>query len=123
MASITRLLISCPDQPGIVAATARLLADAGANIIDSDQHTTDPRDGTFYMRMEFDLALDAAARTELETRFAREVAEPLRMQWRMADANARKRVAIMVSREEHCLLDLLWRARRGERANDDPRVV
>ena len=123
MASITRLLISCPDQPGIVAATARLLADAGANIIDSDQHTTDPRDGTFYMRMEFDLALDAAARAELETRFAREVAEPLRMRWRMADANVRKRVAILVSREEHCLLDLLWRARRGELAIDVPLVV
>ncbi|HEX3452126.1 MAG TPA: formyltetrahydrofolate deformylase [Solirubrobacteraceae bacterium] len=123
MASITRLLISCPDQPGIVAATARLLADAGANIIDSDQHTTDPRDGTFYMRMEFDLSLDAGARAELETRFASEVAEPLRMQWRMADASARKRVAILVSREEHCLLDLLWRARRGELAIEVPLVV
>jgi formyltetrahydrofolate deformylase len=123
VASITRLLISCPDQPGIVAATARLLADAGANIIDSDQHTTDPRDGTFYMRMEFDLSLDAGARAELETRFASEVAEPLRMQWRMADASARKRVAILVSREEHCLLDLLWRARRGELAIEVPLVV
>jgi formyltetrahydrofolate deformylase len=121
--AITRLLISCPDQPGIVAATARLLAEAGANIIDSDQHTTDPRDGTFYMRMEFDLALDAGARAELETRFASEVAEPLAMQWRMADASTRKRVAILVSREEHCLLDLLWRARRGELAIDVPLVV
>ena len=62
---ITRLSISCPDQPGIVAATSRLLTEAGANIVRSDQHTTDPRGGTFFMRMEFDLALNAQQRAEL----------------------------------------------------------
>jgi formyltetrahydrofolate deformylase len=111
---ITRLTISCPDQPGIVAATSRFLTDAGANIVHSDQHTTDPRGGTFFMRMEFDLALTPEQRTELETRFAREVGEPLRMQWRMWDASEPKRVAILVSRQDHCLLDLLWRWRRGQ---------
>jgi formyltetrahydrofolate deformylase len=111
---ITRLTISCPDQPGIVAATSRFLTDAGANIVHSDQHTTDPRGGTFFMRMEFDLALTPERRTELETRFAREVGEPLRMQWRMWDASEPKRVAILVSRQDHCLLDLLWRWRRGQ---------
>jgi formyltetrahydrofolate deformylase len=121
--AITRLLISCPDQPGIVAATSRLLTDAGANLVNSDQHTTDPRGGTFYMRMEFDLELSAPERAELETRFSREVAEPLQMQWRMWDASVRKRVAILVSREDHCLLDLLWRRRRGELQIDVPFVV
>ena len=121
--AITRLLISCPDRSGIVAATSQLLTDAGANIVHSDQHTTDARDGTFYMRMEFDLALSAPERAELETRFAREVAEPLAMQWRMWDASVRKRVAILVSREDHCLLDLLWRRRRGELEIDVPFVV
>jgi formyltetrahydrofolate deformylase len=121
--AITRLLISCPDRAGIVAATSQLLTDAGANIVRSDQHTTDPRDGTFYMRMEFDLALEPAERAELETRFAREVAEPLGMQWRMWDATVRKRVAILVSREDHCLLDLLWRRRRGELQIDVPLVA
>jgi formyltetrahydrofolate deformylase len=121
--AITRLLISCPDRSGIVAATSQLLTDAGANIVHSDQHTTDARDGTFYMRMEFDLALEPAERAELETRFAREVAEPLQMQWRMSDASARKRVAILVSREDHCLLDLLWRRRRGELQIDVPFVA
>jgi formyltetrahydrofolate deformylase len=121
--AITRLLISCPDRSGIVAATSQLLTDAGANIVHSDQHTTDARDGTFYMRMEFDLALSASERAELETRFAREVAEPLAMRWRMSDASARKRVAILVSREDHCLLDLLWRRRRGELEIDVPFVV
>jgi formyltetrahydrofolate deformylase len=111
---ITRLTISCPDQPGIVAATSRFLTDAGANIVHSDQHTTDPRGGTFFMRMEFDLALTPEQRAELETRFAREVGEPLAMQWRMWDASEPKRVAILVSRQDHCLLDLLWRWRRGQ---------
>ncbi len=122
-APITRLLISCPDRSGIVAATSQLLTDAGANIVRSDQHTTDPRGGTFYMRMEFDLALEPTQRAELETRFARDVAEPLEMQWRMWDASMRKRVAILVSRADHCLLDLLWRRRRGELQIDVPFVA
>ena len=113
-APITRLTISCPDQAGIVAATSRFLTEAGANIVHSDQHTTDPRGGTFFMRMEFDLALSAEQRVALEARFAREVGEPLAMQWRMWDASEPKRVAILVSREDHCLLDLLWRRRRGQ---------
>ena len=112
--AITRLLISCADRPGIVAATSRLLTDAGANIVRSDQHTTDPRGGVFFMRMEFDLELTSERRAELERRFALEVGEPLEMQWRMWDAAVPKRVAILVSREDHCLLDLLWRWRRGQ---------
>jgi formyltetrahydrofolate deformylase len=123
VSATTRLLISCPDKAGIVAATSRLLTDAGANIVHSDQHTTDARDGTFYMRMEFDLELTAAERDELQARFAREVAEPLQMQWQMSDARVPKRVAILVSREDHCLLDLLWRRRRGELQIDVPFVA
>jgi formyltetrahydrofolate deformylase len=111
--AITRLSIACADQPGIVAAVSCLLTDAGANIVRSDQHTTDPRGGTFFMRMEFDLELSAEQRAQLERRFATEVGEPFAMQWRMWDAATPKRVAILVSRQEHCLLDLLWRRRSG----------
>ncbi len=121
--AITRLLVSCADRPGIVAATSRLLTDVGANIVRSDQHTTDPRGGTFFMRMEFDLALGEAERAELHERFAREVAEPLQMQWRMWDGAIPKRVAILVSRQDHCLLDLLWRWRRGQLEMDVGVVV
>ena len=111
---ITRLLIACADGPGIVAAASRLLTDVGANIVRSDQHTTDPRGGTFFMRMEFDLALSAEQRAELR--------DALRARGRRAarDAVAHvgrerpKRVAILVSRQDHCLLDLLWRWRRGQ---------
>ncbi|MCW3008505.1 MAG: purU [Solirubrobacterales bacterium] len=111
---ITRLLISCPDRAGIVAAVSRFLHETGANIVSSDQHSTDPRGGTFFMRMEFNLPLDEGARVELERRFGAEIGVPFEMRWRMADAQRPKRVAVLVSRYEHCLLDLLWRGRRGE---------
>jgi formyltetrahydrofolate deformylase len=111
---IARLLIDCADRPGIVAAVSQFLAEAGANIISSDQHSTDPQGGAFFMRMEFALEMDALQRSELERRFASEVAEPFAMDWRMWDSRTPKRVAILVSKYDHCLLDLLWRWRRGQ---------
>ncbi len=120
---INRLLVSCPDRPGIVAAVSRFLTDAGANIVHSDQHTTDPRGGAFFMRMEFELELTAAERSEFEWRFSGDIAAPLQMQWQLADAAVRKRVAILVSRTDHCLLELLWRQRRGELAATFPLVA
>ena len=107
-----RLLITCPDRHGIVAAVAGFLADSGANIISSDQHSTDPEGGEFFMRMEFNLAqgdLGALGRA-----FQQEVADRLDMRYRLTDAGTPKRMAMLVSKEEHCLVDLLWRHRRGE---------
>jgi formyltetrahydrofolate deformylase len=112
MASLMRLLISCPDRPGIVAAVSKFLFEAGANIVRSDQYSTDPEGGTFFLRMEF--TLPQSSRGGFAERFGLTVAEPLRMTWRMWDAGTRKRLAILVSREEHCLLELLWRWRRSE---------
>ena len=109
-----RLLISCPDRPGIVAAVAGFLRDAGANIIHSDQHSTDPEGGRFFMRMEFHLPLEHEQRGAFERAFATEVGDPLGMDWRVWYAADRKRMAILVSRADHCLLDLLWRWRRGD---------
>jgi formyltetrahydrofolate deformylase len=111
---IGRLLVSCADRPGIVAAVSRFLFERGANIIESDQYSTDPEDGTFFLRTVFHLAHLAAAREELHRSFAAEVAEQFGMEWQLTDAGVPKRVAIMVSRYDHCLLDLLWRARRSE---------
>ena len=107
-----RLLTVCPDRPGIISAVSRFLFEAGANIVRSDQYSSDPEGGTFFLRMEFTLPEDTNA--QLEERFAREVATPFGMEWRFWDARRPKRMAILVSREEHCLLDLLWRWRRGE---------
>jgi formyltetrahydrofolate deformylase len=107
-----RLLISCPDRPGIVAAVSRFLFDAGANIVRSDQYSTDPEDGTFFLRMEF--TLDSEQGADFAERFGLAVAEPFSMTWRLWEPARRKRVAVLVSRYDHCLLDLLWRWRRGE---------
>ena len=106
-----RLLITCHDRHGIVAAVAGFLADSGANIISSDQHSTDPEGGEFFMRMEFNLErgdLEALGRA-----FAQEVGEPFDMRWRLTDGGVPKRMAILVSKEDHCLVDLLWRHRRN----------
>jgi formyltetrahydrofolate deformylase len=112
-ASVTmRLLVSCPDRPGIVAAVSRFLFEAGANIVRSDQHTSDPEGGDLFLRMEFTLRRDN--REGFAERFGLGVAEPFGMTWRLWDAAQRKRLAILVSRYEHCLLDLLWRWRRDE---------
>ncbi|MGN6188410.1 MAG: formyltetrahydrofolate deformylase [Conexibacter sp.] len=111
---VARLLISCPDRPGIVAAVSRFLFEHGANILDADQHSTDPQGGTFFMRMAFQLDDLDLGRAALERAFAADVAEPFAMEWSIAYAAERKRMAILVSREDHCLLDLLWRWRSGE---------
>jgi formyltetrahydrofolate deformylase len=109
-----RLLVSCPDQPGIVAAVSQFLFEYGANITESDQYSTDPEGGSFFLRTVFHRAGLAALRGELERRFSAEVGQRFRMTWTFADAGVPKRGAIMVSRYDHCLLDLLWRARRDE---------
>ena len=113
-ATSARLLISCPDRPGIVAAVSGFLFAHGANIVSSDQHSLDPEGGRFFMRMEFTTEALDLARDDLEGEFARQVGAVLDMDWRLTFADQPKRVAVLVSREEHCLLDLLWRNRRGE---------
>jgi formyltetrahydrofolate deformylase len=118
-----RLLISCPDQPGIVAAVSGFLHARDANIVASDQHSTDPERGRFFMRMEFHPEPEPPDRADLAQSFRTEVAEPFAMDWRLSFASERKRVAILVSRGGHCLLDLLWRWRSGELDCDIPLVI
>jgi formyltetrahydrofolate deformylase len=117
-----RLLISCADRPGIVAAVAGFLGGEGANIVQSAQYSTDPEGGSFFMRVEFALEGLAERRAEIEAGLA-EVAAGFGMDWRIWYGAERKRVALFVSRYEHCLLDLLWRWRRGELDCDIPLVV
>jgi formyltetrahydrofolate deformylase len=117
----TRLLLSCPDRPGIVARVAGFLADADRNIIDADQHSTTD-EGRLFMRLVFESAPESE-RDQLYRSFAEEVAEPLSMEFRFAEAGRRPRVALMASREEHCLLDLLWRFRSGELRGEPALVI
>jgi len=107
-----RLLLTCPDRPGIVAAVAGLLADRQVNIVEADQHS-EPDEDLFAMRLEFTLPSDIDP-SELEHEFAERVGRPLSMRWHFAAPNARPRVAVLCSRESHCLLDLLWRAAHEE---------
>jgi formyltetrahydrofolate deformylase len=109
--STSRLLLACPDRPGLIATVSGFLAAAGLNIVDADQHST--AEGRFFMRMVFD-AIPPAERGEVQRRFEQEVARPYEMDHRFAESDQHKRVAIMVSREDHCLSDLLWRWRNDE---------
>jgi formyltetrahydrofolate deformylase len=108
-----RLLVACADQPGIVAAIASSLRDAGANIVSSHQHSTDPEGGRFFMRTEFNPVLEGDRLEGFRADFAASVAGPFAMEWALSDARRPKRLALLVSRHDHCLLDLLWRWRRG----------
>lgn len=117
-----RLLIACDDQPGIVAAVANVLAEHGANIISLDQHSTDSEGGRFFQRTVIHLPGLAAARPALEASIAA-VAERFSMEWSLHDVSRRKRVAIFVSKYDHCLMELLWRTQRGQLDIDVTMVI
>ncbi|MDR4998273.1 formyltetrahydrofolate deformylase [Brevibacillus sp. FSL K6-0770] len=117
-----RMLISCPDRAGIVAAVSNFLFQQGANIVQSDQYTTDPETGRFFMRIEFDL-INLEERFEAIKAEFSQVAESFSMDWSLVEANKRKKVALFVSKEDHCLLELLWRWKSGELHADISVVV
>ncbi len=106
------LLVSCPDRRGIVAALAQLLYGHGANILDSDQHT-DLDAGMFFQRIHFDQSDLRTDETTLRGAIS-EVADRFDMNWRLEDPNRKRRVALFVTKVEHCLYDLLLRERSGE---------
>jgi formyltetrahydrofolate deformylase len=111
---VGRLLLRCADRPGLVAAVSTFLTQAGANIISLDQHSTEQTGGTFMQRTIFHLPGLTAARDALQRDFAAQVAARFTMDFGLTAASTPKRVAIMASKDDHCLLDLLWRNRRGE---------
>jgi formyltetrahydrofolate deformylase len=108
-----RLLIGCPDAPGIVAAVSGFLFERGANIVSSHQYSSDPIGGRFFLRTEFFLEEPFEREGFLES-FDAEVARRFEMDREIRWWGERQRIAILVSRHDHCLLDLLWRQRRGE---------
>lgn len=110
--AVVRFLVSCPDRPGIVAAIAHAIFKLGGNITQSDQHTTDPAGGVYFMRVEFTLP-EPADRAALAATVDR-LTHDLGLQIVVRFAQEPKRVAIFVSRLEHCMVDLLWRWKTGE---------
>ncbi|EFM11744.1 formyltetrahydrofolate deformylase [Paenibacillus curdlanolyticus YK9] len=117
-----RMLISCPDRPGIVAAVSHFLYEHGANIVQSDQYTMDPEGGMFFIRFEFDLNDLERELPILQEDFVR-VADRFDMKWHTFRASRKKRIAIFVSKEDHCLLELLWQWQAGDLDADIAMVV
>ncbi len=115
------ILVSCPDRRGLVAALGQLLYGHGANILSADQHT-DPAANTFFQRIVVDLRELHADRTTLE-HAVREVAQRFHMRFRIAYGDHVKRVALMVSKTDHCLHDLVLRKRAGELTCEIPLIV
>lgn len=112
--SSARLLITCPDRPGIVAAISNFFYNQGANITDLDQHSTDPEGGSFFMRLEFQTPHLEISREVLEKTFAETVAARYKMEWSIHYTSEHKKMAILVSKYDHALLEVLWRWSRHE---------
>jgi formyltetrahydrofolate deformylase len=118
-----RLLIQCADRPGIVAAVSQFLYQHSANIVQADQYSTDATGGRFFMRMEYALEGLGAPPEEIAGAFGSEVAPRFEMDWRVTYSARPQRVAIFASRYDHCLMELLWRQRRGDLHIEVPLVV
>ncbi len=122
VANRARMLIACPDRPGIVAAVSQFMFEQGGNIVDLEQHSTDPWGGQFFLRVELELQ-DLAAKEAAVKRAFSPVAETFGMRWQLMLASRVKRLAIFVSKQDHCLLELLWQWKAGDLRADIAMVV
>ena len=107
-----RLLIAAPDRPGLVSAVAGFVASHGGNILDADQHTDDEA-GMFFQRVEFRLTGFDIDRNALPGAL-RPITEPLGMQWQLRYSDEPRPIAILASKQMHCLYDLLSRSATGD---------
>jgi formyltetrahydrofolate deformylase len=121
MSDTAILLISSPDRKGLVARIAEFLYHRGANILHADQHQ-DAATGLFLMRVEWDLEGFRLQRRGFEADFG-PLAESLNLTWRIEYPATRQRVAVFVSRYDHCLVDLLYRQKSGELRCDIPLII
>jgi formyltetrahydrofolate deformylase len=117
-----RLIVLGADRPGIVASVSRVLTEHGANIVSLDQYSSDPSGGRFAQRTVFHLP-DLPGRLDSLTEELVRLGKELDLQFRLVEARRRKRVAVFVSKMDHCLLDLLWRQRRDELPMTVPMVI
>lgn len=115
------LLISCPDQPGIVTTVSNFIFQQGGNIVDSDQHT-DLETGVFFMRLEWELQNFRLSKSSLLQKMA-QLSKKFNMQTELYESNRKSRMAILVSKYEHCLYDLLVRRELGELEVDIPLIM
>src|SRR5690606_6628742 len=116
------LIVHGADQPGLVAAVTGLVTRNKGNIVTLDQHSSDPEGGAFFQRVVFHRPGLTAALPEIEADLE-ETLKPYGMEWRLTDQSVPKRMAILASTSDHCLLELLWRHRRGELPVTIPMVI
>ena len=115
------LLVSCPDQKGLTASIADFIFKANGNILHADEHQDHERN-VFLMRVEWDLAGFAIEMREFAKSF-QPIADRFGMKWRVALSSVRPKAAIFVSKQDHCLADLLYRHRTGELACEIPLLI
>jgi len=115
------LTLSCPDRPGIVSAVSTFLAHNGQNILDAQQFD-DVETAKFFMRVVFTAADLAVELSGLQAGFAA-IAERFGMHWQMRDRASRRKVMLLVSKSDHCLVDILYRWRTGELQMDPTAIV
>ncbi|WP_020423188.1 formyltetrahydrofolate deformylase [Amycolatopsis sp. ATCC 39116] len=118
-----RLIVQGADRPGIVSAVSAILAGHGANVVTLDQSTSDPAGGRFFQRTVFHLPDLPSKLPALGEALDAKLVDELGLTYRLVEARRHKRVAILVSKLDHCLLDLLWRQRRGELRMTVPMVI
>ena len=114
-------MVSCRDQKGLVAALAAAIAGEGCNILDADQHT-DPEADMFFQRIRFDESHLVAEHAAIEEAIEN-VSRRFDMKTSMRYSGRPRRVAVFVSKYDHCLVDLLWRNRAGELDAEIPLVI
>ncbi|TSI05165.1 formyltetrahydrofolate deformylase [Lysinibacillus sp. BW-2-10] len=117
-----RLLVKCPDKPGIVSVLSTFLYKHNANIIESSQYSSDPENGKFFIRLEFHCDNLQEKRPQMEKEFA-QIAWDYNMSYNIFYRNQRQRTAIYVSKELHCLLELLWAWQNGDLDTDIAVVI
>jgi len=117
-----RLLIDCPDHKGVIAAISSFVALHNGNILSVDQHVSDSPNATFFMRMEIESNGFSLGRDEFDAAFT-PLARQHGMNWRVSFTDRPKRMAIVVSKQGHCLIDLLWRWEAGEQDAEIPLVI
>lgn len=115
------LLLSCRDQKGIVASISNFIYQNDGNIVYADQHT-DQQEQLFFMRIEWELKDFQIPREEIKSAFL-PLAEKFQMSWELHFTDYIHRIAIFLSRQGHCLYDLLWRHRMGEFNAEIPLII
>lgn len=118
-----RLRVSCPDKPGIVSAVTTFLYHHGVNITELDQHSSDAYGGKFFLRLEFQTPTLDVTGEALVRAFGEVVGRPYDMDWGISFAAIKPRMAILVSKHDHALMELLWRYSRGELRVEIPVVI